>query len=258
MFNSASLLDIAARKVTQRVIRHFPGPRVIIRAARPIVTFTFDDVPDTALTSGATVLEANAVKGTFYIAGGLAGTHEANRDLITPEQISELAARGHEIGCHTFSHPWVRHLTTSDLQKDLDRNRAFHAIHAPGAELKNFAYPYNAPKVGIRKQMMGRYRSCRGGVEAINRGLTDMGFLRSVEIRPPDQYARTLTRWIDEAVEYPGWLIYFTHDVQPAPTPFGCTPETLDLLVRYAIEKGCEVLTVDAALDRLGVPQVNV
>lgn len=257
MPSPSSLLDVAARKVTQRVVRHVPGPRVVLKTDTPIVTFTFDDVPDTALTAGAAVLEANGVKGTFYIAGGLVGTHEADRDLITAEQVTELAGRGHEIGCHTYSHFWVRHLSPDELQRDLDRNRAFHALHAPNNQLKNFAFPYNAPKIGIRKDMMGRFRSCRGGVEAVNRGPTDLAFLRSIEIRPPDAYARTLTRWIDDAVRMPGWLIYFTHDVQSRPTPFGCTPDTLDMLVRYARDRGCEVLTVDAALDRLGVPQRN-
>ena len=257
MFSPASLLDVAARKVTQRVIRHAPGPRFSIKAERPIVTFTFDDIPDSALTEGAAVLEANGAKGTFYIAGGLAGAHEPDRDLITVEQIAELSARGHEIGCHTFSHPWVRHLSPAELRRDLDRNKAFHAHHAPASQIKNFAFPYNASKIGIRGDMMDRFRTCRGGVEAVNRGPTDLAFLRSVEIRPPDAYARTLTRWIDDAVRTPGWLIYFTHDVQARPTPFGCTPDTLDFLVRYALDHGCEVLTVDAALDRLGVPQRN-
>lgn len=257
MINPQTVFDVAARKVTQRVVRHFPGPRVVLKTDTPIVTFTFDDVPDTALTAGAAVMEGCGTKGTFYVAGGLAGTHEADRDLITPEQVTELADRGHEIGCHTFTHPWVRHLTPAQLQQDLDQNSAFHATHAPGIQLKNFAFPYNAPKIGIRKVMMERFRSCRGGVEAVNRGPTDLAFLRSVEIRPPDVYARMLTRWIDEAVQSPGWLIYFTHDVSPQPTPFGCTPDTLAMLVRYALDHGCAVLTVDAALDRLGVPQRN-
>ena len=37
---------------------------------RPLVSITFDDVPDTALVNGARVLERHGVRGTFYIAGG--------------------------------------------------------------------------------------------------------------------------------------------------------------------------------------------
>ncbi|RUT34590.1 polysaccharide deacetylase [Arsenicitalea aurantiaca] len=252
-----SSLDALARKVTHRLIWHSPGPRIDVRPARPIVTFTFDDVPDTALTAGATILERHGVRGTFYIAGGLAGTTEPGRRLIGADQVGELADRGHELGCHTFSHPWVRRLDKPTLFADLDRNAAFHAEHAPGVTLKNFAYPYNAPKLGIRGEMMARYRTCRGGVPAINRGKTDPAFLRSIEIRPPDAYARTLTRWIDDVAAEPGWLIFFTHDISDTPTPFGCMPDTLDMLVGHALEKGCEVLTLDAALDRMAVPERN-
>jgi len=36
------------------------------------------------------------------------------------------------------------------------------------------------------------------------------------------------------------------------PTPYGCTGETLDRLVRHAVQSGCEILTVSRALVRLG------
>ena len=51
----------------------------------------------------------------------------------------------------------------------------------------------------------------------------------------------------------PGWLIFFTHDISPVPTPYGCTAAAFDRLVRYAVERRCQVLTVDAALDRMGL-----
>jgi hypothetical protein len=75
--------------------------------------------------------------------------------------------------------------------------------------------------------------------------------LKAVEIRQPEQHARDLTRWIDDLVDLPGWLIFFTHDIVPRPTPYGCTPETFDHLVRYAVDKGCRVLPVDQALDEI-------
>lgn len=76
--------------------------------------------------------------------------------------------------------------------------------------------------------------------------------LKAVEIRQPEAHALALTRWIDDLVAQPGWLVFFTHDIAPRPTPYGCTPETFEHLVRYAVEKGCTVLPVDKALDRLG------
>jgi hypothetical protein len=103
-----------------------------------------------------------------------------------------------------------------------------------------------------RAELRRRYRTCRAGGEDINRGVVDPMMLKGVEIRQPEDGARALTRWIDDVAERPGWLIFFTHDIAPRPTNYGCTPDTFDHLVRYAAEKGCCILPVDSAADRIG------
>ena len=97
-----------------------------------------------------------------------------------------------------------------------------------------------------------RFRTCRGAGEAINRGAVDPLMLKAVEIRQPDPEARALTRWIDEVVAMPGWLVFFTHDIAPNPTSYGCTLGTFEHLVRHAVERGCAVQPVDRILDRIG------
>jgi len=76
--------------------------------------------------------------------------------------------------------------------------------------------------------------------------------LKSVEIRQPEDHARSLTRWIDDVAADPGWLIFFTHDIAEAPTPFGCTPETFEHLVAHARKKDCRIVTVREATAVLG------
>ncbi|MCB8835211.1 polysaccharide deacetylase family protein, partial [Escherichia coli] len=66
-------LDYWSDRITDRLMRRMPGPRLHIPVSRPVVSFTFDDVPDTALTNGARILEDHGVRGTFYIAGSLEG-----------------------------------------------------------------------------------------------------------------------------------------------------------------------------------------
>src|SRR5690606_33836113 len=134
----------------------------------PLVTFTFDDVPDTALTHGATILERHGAKGTFYIAGSLGGQVEPDRTLISPEGCRELARRGHEIGCHTFAHRRIRTFGRS-LADDLDHSR--HYLSECGVEQmpRNFAFPYNAAWPLARRILKRRYLTCRGAGEAINR-----------------------------------------------------------------------------------------
>ncbi|OAP40133.1 polysaccharide deacetylase [Sinorhizobium glycinis] len=235
-------------RLANRAIWQLARTRRLVETDIPLVSFTFDDVPDSALHEGAAILERYDARGTFYIAGGLAGQVEKDRTLITPNGCGELLARGHEIGCHTFAH---RRIRAGGLAADLDRNAEYLRSVGVAAPASNFAFPYNAAWPLARPELRRRYRSCRAGGEAINRGSVDPLMLKAVEIRQPEQHAKALTRWIDEVVDEPGWLIFFTHDIAPRPTPYGCTPETFDLLVRYAVEKGCRVLPVDQALDRI-------
>lgn len=241
-----------ADRLSNRLIWRFAGRPKTVGTTTPIVSFTFDDVPDTALTAGAAILEKYGVFGTFYITGGLAGQVEPDRTLISAAGCRELAGRGHEIGCHTFAHRAVRRMPGSALAHDLDRNAAWLRQAAGIERAQNFAFPYNAAWPLARRELRRRYRSCRGGGGAINRGQTDPMMLKGVAIEQPEEKARALTRVIDDVAREPGWLIFYGHDVAERPTPYGCTPETFELLVRHAVESGCEVLTVSRALDRLG------
>lgn len=240
-----SLVD----RVSNRVIWKFARVRRHLETDAPLVSFTFDDVPDSALDHGAAILEKYGVRGTFYIAGGLAGRVEPDRRLIAPEGCSALLARGHEVGCHTYAHRRIRDIRR--LDDDLDRNRDYLKSVGVSPPATNFAFPYNAAWPLARATLSRRYRTCRAGGEAINRGAVDPLMLKAVEIRQPEQHAQNLTRWIDDVVAAPGWLIFFTHDIAPRPTPYGCTPETFDHLVRHAVEKGCRVLPVDRVLDEV-------
>lgn len=239
-------------RLANRLIWRFSGPRRTLETETPLVSFTFDDVPDSALHQGAAILESHGARGTFYIAGGLAGQVEPERVLIGPEGCRELAERGHEIGCHTFSHRRVRDIPRRELPGELDRNAAYLADAGVALPPVNFAFPYNAAWPLARSEFARRFRSCRAGGEAINRGPVDPLMLKAVEIRQPEEEARALTGWIDEVVRAPGWLVFFTHDIAARPTPYGCRPETFDHLVAYALARGCCVLTVERALDRLG------
>ncbi len=241
-----------ADRLTNRLIWKFAGSRRAVETDTPLVSFTFDDVPDSALNEGAAILERHGARGTFYIAGGLAGQVEPERVLITAEGCRELAERGHEVGCHTFSHRRIRDMPRAELRRDLDCNAAYLANAGSASPPANFAFPYNAAWPLARPEFRRRFRSCRGAGEAINRGLVDPFMLKAVEIRQPETEARTLTRWIDDVAGMPGWLVFFTHDIAPRPTAHGCTPETFDHLVAHAVERGCAVLPVDRVLDRLG------
>ncbi|MGX1788309.1 polysaccharide deacetylase family protein [Bosea sp. NPDC055332] len=251
----SGLIDRFAGRLENRLLRAAPWQIMQVPTAEPIVSFTFDDVPASALEVGAAILEADGVRGTFYISGGLEGRVEPGRTLIDQAGCRELAARGHEIGCHSYTHRDLRHVGGDALVDDLTRNARYLDVIDPRPGRRNFAYPYNSGSLGKRAILARTFRTCRAGGEGVNRGPTDPTFLRAVEIRQPQQRVLDLARWIDALVADPGWLIFFTHDIAARPTPYGCTPPSFRLLVGYALARGCQVLTVDAALDRMGLQE---
>lgn len=248
-----ALIDQYASRLENRLIRAAPWQVMQVPAREPIVSFTFDDVPASALDMGAAILEADGVRGTFYISGGLEGRIEPGRTLIDQAGCKELAARGHEIGCHSYAHRDLRHVDGDALVEDLARNARYLDAIDPRPGRRNFAYPYNNGSFGKRSILADTFRTCRAAGEGINRGPTDPTFLRAVEIRQPQQHVLGLARWIEALIVNPGWLIFFTHDISPRPTPYGCTAPSFRLLVGYALARGCQVLTVDAALERMGL-----
>lgn len=248
------MLDALQSRVTNRLLTRFPGPGIEVPTDTPVVSFTFDDVPDTALSEGAAILEHHDARGTFYIAGGMLGLHEPQRRLIDATGCAALARRGHELGCHTFAHLNTQKTSSAVLEADLARNAMVLDAAVPGITLRNFAFPYNAATFRHRRALAQRYRSARGGIAGINRGRTDRSFLRSLPLQQPEQSVLDMRAQIDALVAAPGWLIFFAHDLANRPTPYGCTAKSFADLVAHARTSGCTILTVDAALDRFGAP----
>jgi peptidoglycan/xylan/chitin deacetylase (PgdA/CDA1 family) len=237
--------------VSRKLASYIATKRVRARNPRPLVSFTFDDIPDSAFIHGARVLEQNNARGTFYIAGGLCGTVDANRRLISAADCVELHRRGHEIGCHTFAHPVVQWLDSESFEAELDRNRDFFARLVPNLVLENFCYPYGITSLARKFQAQARFDSCRGAKSGVNAGTIDLGLLRGTPIDHTTS-ADSVLAALDETVRRNGWLILFTHDVSPDPTWIGCTPQFLDDAIKAARERGCDIVTVRDGLRRIG------
>jgi peptidoglycan-N-acetylglucosamine deacetylase len=86
------------------------------RGAGGRVALTFDDGPDTLTGAYLEVLARHRARATFFVLGEAA----AGR----PADIAAIAAAGHEIGVHGFSHRRFTEMTAAELVADLRRTRA--------------------------------------------------------------------------------------------------------------------------------------
>ncbi|MCK5746536.1 MAG: polysaccharide deacetylase, partial [Oricola sp.] len=62
--NIAAKIDARIDRLANRLLWTVAGPRRDVETDVPIVSFTFDDVPDSALFEGAAILEKHGVRGT--------------------------------------------------------------------------------------------------------------------------------------------------------------------------------------------------
>ncbi len=87
---------------------------------RARVKLTFDDGGASA-TWIASALERHGLRGTFFVVTSRIGT----AGFVDPDGVRELAARGHEVGSHTDSHPaYMRRLERSAVAEEWSRSRA--------------------------------------------------------------------------------------------------------------------------------------
>jgi peptidoglycan/xylan/chitin deacetylase (PgdA/CDA1 family) len=223
-----------------------------LRRGGPLVSFTFDDVPDSACTNGAAALEGAGVRGTFYIAAGTCGHRDAEWRVIERDQVRALHSSGHEIGCHTFAHVAVDKLDAHAMAQECGRNRDLLREICMDLEVTNFAYPFGRASLPRKLQLGKRFDTCRGIYEGINAGVIDLAMLRVVEL-----YDRTLTPEklrgvLRETRERRGWLIFYTHDVAERPSWIGASPQLLRTTIAAVQADGIPILPVRDALTAIG------
>ncbi len=137
-----SLWSEVKARVGNRLARHFAPATLRLPNTGPMVSFTFDDAPDSAAKIGAPLLEEFGGRGTFYIAGSLVNQWSGQWVGVSRESIVALHRAGHEIACHTFSHRRTAELDEAAMTAEIESNRNYFRTIDPTIRLENFAYPY--------------------------------------------------------------------------------------------------------------------
>lgn len=225
---------------------------VPLRDTGPMISFTFDDFPCSALRYGTAILESRGGRGTFYISSLDTRPGMAACSAGLAEELHGLVAAGHELACHTATHLDCAMASDAELLADIGTNSALISAMLPGYELRNFAYPFGNASIRSRALLGRRFRSCRGIHEGINTGIIDLASLRACMLYGARANWTRFRRWIDRNADLGGWLIFITHDLSHTPTRFGTKLTLFEDLVRYASRENA-LLTVDAALDRAQV-----
>jgi peptidoglycan/xylan/chitin deacetylase (PgdA/CDA1 family) len=217
----------------------------------PIVTFSFDDFPRTALTVGASILESFGARATYYVTMSLMNTTNDLGEQFCRDDLSSVLDRGHELASHTFSHLSARRVKYEAFRDDVKNGEQAirEAMGVPGSG--NFAYPYGDATLGVKKKLGPQLMSSRGTCRGLNVPDVDLNLLRANSLYGDIDCADAARRLIQENGEQGGWLIFYSHDVASKPSRFGCTPRLLEAICSYAGGRGARLMTVAQVLSEL-------
>jgi peptidoglycan/xylan/chitin deacetylase (PgdA/CDA1 family) len=244
----SALLSRAARAVQVRLARNIPRNGLDSRLTEPVVSFTFDDFPRSALHEGGRVLRERGWAGTYFAAGSFCGRRVDGLDYFDRADLVQAAAEGHEIGCHTFGHLRLTEARPEEIETDLRRNAGFVAETLPDLKLSSFAYPFGDLHLAQKALIARRFPICRGIWPGLNVGRMDFAQLKAVSLERRMSEGFDLGAWLDKAQAERGWLIFFTHDVSDDPSPYGSSRRAFEAVADAVARRGIRVLPVKNAV----------
>ncbi|MBV8927372.1 MAG: polysaccharide deacetylase family protein [Bradyrhizobium sp.] len=239
-------------RASNRLARHLYATPMVLSGEAPMVSFTFDDIPDSAARAGAPMIEEHGGRATFYVSGGLLNQWSGQWAAAGADDIIRLHGKGHEIACHTFSHRRTTDLDADTMAEEIELNRRFFEGLDSSIRLENFAHPYGYASVARKRQLAGTFRSARAVLPGINSGSIDLHFLRAMPLINAHIDASGIDGAFDKALGCGGWLIFYGHDVAAKPSPYGCTPRLLRHALAAATRRKLPIVTVAEALRRVG------
>jgi peptidoglycan/xylan/chitin deacetylase (PgdA/CDA1 family) len=220
-----------------------------IRPSEPVISFSFDDFPRTALHVGGQILREEGLTGTYFVSLGLLGKASPSGEICTEEDVIETLSQGHELGSHTFSHCHSWDTDSVIYERSLVENQEALERLIPGASFRTFAYPISLPNPRSKRACARHFECSRGGGQTYNFGTTDLNQLSAFFLEKTADSVERVKEIIDKNNSAGGWLILATHDVTSGPSAFGCSPEFFKNVVRYAKGSGARILPVISALN---------
>jgi len=220
---------------------------VPMRKRGPIVSFCFDDFPRSAYTVGGVILRSYGTRGTYYVAIGLMNQSTKASESFGAGDLHSLVEDGHELASHTFGHVSSRVLSLPEFRRDVRRGR--DAMREMGLiPSANFAYPFGEVTLAAKKALGQEMTSCRSIYRGVNGPIVDLNLLRANSLYGDTDRLDVVEQLVSESEKRQGWLIFYTHDVSPTPSPFGCTPALLESAISCVVRRGVQISTVAEVL----------
>lgn len=209
----------------------------------PIITFTFDDVPTSAVLNGHKILSKYDYKATYYVASGIGLPFDKEFFFLNENDLTFLKDNNHEIACHTHHHKSLRFKSKATINDDIKLNIDL-INEVVKVDLTNFSYPYGQVGLNAKSTMGRKFDTSRSTEFGLNTGLVDLNNLKAVNLYSNDFDKDKLIGLLNDAVSNNSWLIFYTHDVCDEYTQWGTSIKDFEWLVDLCHTRGLDVLTI--------------
>ena len=197
------------------------------------VALTFDDGPDPTTTPRIlTILKKHCIKATYFLVGIYAEKH--------PDLVRAIAAQGHIIGTHSYTHPNLRRLSTSRAHREISKGFAATEAalaSAPPEDRARLAPFFRFPGLNDKKSLINWLGARNVATISCDFGADDWKRISANQV-----YKRALRN-----VNAQGQGIIILHDTKPH------TADMLERLIISLRQQGYEFvqLAPDAKARRL-------
>ena len=205
------------------------------------VSITFDDGRESQLQNGIPVLNMYNIRGSFYPL--------RQNYLKNLPGWRKLSQEGHEIGCHTLSHPcsgnyaWSRDAALEDFSYEQicqDIDQSVNLLKADlGVTAKTFAYPCGQKFIGrgVKQRsyvpaVAERFIAGRGYRDSCHNAPDFCDLANIMSLTSDTVSFDYLIYNVEKAVEEHAWVVFTSHDVSDADHQ-AIRPEVLSQFCSY-------------------------
>ena len=215
----------AKARVSHRLATHLRVEPFRLLNETPMVSFTFDDIPKSAATTGAQAARGPR-RPRDLLCFGRAGRHDVAAN--GPPSMARTSSTCTAMAMRSAATPFPTSGPAISMRRRWPRrSRAIAAICARSthpSRSRTSPIPSVTDRSGASASSRPAFQSCRSIVPGINSGTVDLQFLRAMPLIDRRIGRDEIERAFDEAQTYNGWLIFYTHDVADRPSPYGCSP----------------------------------
>lgn len=219
---------------------------------RGLVTLTFDDGWEENIHTAIPIMEEFGYQSNqFYATTFIENSPYPN----ATQTIKTIAAKGHEMGSHTVTHPDLTTLSATQLNHELSYSKNYleGIFKTP---INYFATPYGSYNTPVLGRIMNYYTVHR----TVNTGYNSKDNFDITQLKVQNVLSNTtaaeVDAWVKKAQQDKTWLILVLHRVADNPGPYDTTPVLFRAQLNAIKANDAKVVTISEALAEIN-PQLQ-